>query len=207
MFAAIRWIGRLFKKEFRSLSRYERSQPRFIWYLGFDAIISILLVVGGFQLASHLNPTGPTDEQLERAGAVQMTASNFIENVKSSGATVYWLGPLYGATYSLNRSLKYAIIVTYISQGSNFNDASQSRLTVETYANRTALSHDDRLLAIAPGKKVVAENGMTIEYDANTMTAMAVTLQGVEEAVFVEYPSKQSESKLLKDAEALTLVK
>ncbi len=207
MLVLIRWVSRLFKKEYRFLARYERSHPHFFWYLALDAVISTLVVVGGFQLYSHVNSTSPTDDQLERAGAVQMTANQFINNVKLSGATVYWLGPLYGATYSLNRSLKYAIIVTYISQGSNFNDASKSRLTVETYANSTALSHDDRLLASAPGRKVVTEKGVTIEYDANTLTAMAVTLQGVQEAVIVEYPSKQSESQLLKDAGKLVLVK
>lgn len=207
MLVIVRWVGRLFKKEYRFLTRYERSHPHFIWYVLIDAAVSVLLVFGGFQLYSHIHSTSADEEKLERSGAVSLTESSFVAKAKVGGNPVYWLGPESGASYTFNDSLGYARIVTYIPAGSDVSQVSKHELIVETYATAKDLADHIHVFANAGAQTAVTQDGMKIKYNSKDLTSMLVEIDGVKQVIEVEYPKQQSEAQLLRDAGKLTLVK
>ncbi len=207
MLVIVRWVGRLFKKEYRFLERYERSHPHFIWFALADAVISVSLVLGGFQLYSHIHSTSAAEEKLERSGGVSLTESSFIEKVKLAGNPVYWLGPLSGSSYTFNDELGYLRIVTYIPSGSDVSQVAKHELIVETYASAKDLADHIHATANAGSQTSVTQSGMTIKYNAKDLTSMLIEISGVTQVVAVEYPKMQSEAQLLQDAGKLVLVK
>ena len=80
-------------------------------------------------------------------------------------------------------------------------------MIVETYSTANDLADHIHVTKNASDEKVVTQNGVTIRYALNDLTAMKIAIDGVPEAILVEYPVIQSEKKLLQDAERLSLVK
>lgn len=207
MIALVRWLIGLFRKEYRLLSRYEKSHPHFFFFIGLDALLSVFLVLVGFQVVTAQGATDPFERLLQHSGAVGTSVDKFIDQIKNDNDSVYWLGPISGATYTISNFLESVDVVTYIPKGSNINDMSQPRLTVETFENPEAYAAHVHILIAADTVKHVTGKGVTVEYDTNAMNAATVRIEGESQIVVINYPTAQSVKTLLKDTKRLALVR
>lgn len=206
MIALLRWLVGLVRKEYRLLSRYERSHPHFFWYIGLDALLSVSLVLLGFQVVVAQGVTDPLERLLQHSGAVGMSVDEFIDRVKNDNDVIYWLGSIPETTYTISHSLEYVDVVTYVPKGSNLNDVTQPRLTVETFENSEAYALHVHALIGIDTVKYVTEKGFTIEYDTAVMNAVTVRIKGKVQTIVINYPTKQSVKTILKDVQKLSLV-
>ena len=206
MINLIRWIFKQFKKEFKLLSRYERAHPHFFWFMGLDALISVVLVVVGFQLFSSSESSNPFEQLLERSGGFGMSADKLIDRVKADDGDAYWLGPISGMTNTVGRSVDGVEVVSYLVKGVGNQDSGQSKLTVETFESPEVYAAHVHALTGAETKMEVVEKGMTVQFDTSSLNAMTVRLTGAPEIVVVNYPTKQDQSQLLQDAAKIRVV-
>lgn len=117
MIALIRVFLRFLEKEHLLVSRYSKSHPHFYWYLSLDAIISIAIAYGGFQLYASQTSTSTSDASMTHVGAVALSTKGMTQHVRQSQHVAYWFGPKDQFKYSPICIVEGVMTVTYIPPG------------------------------------------------------------------------------------------
>jgi len=207
MFAIIRLVRAFINKEEITVYRYNRAHPHFKWFLGLDALLATFLIFGGFAFASQPASSFQTT-QLQHAGAVAMSSSEFTNHVHAYNIMAYWLGPISGYKYTHVDNSLSVITVTYWTKNADINFATESKLTVATYENIEAYTTTVHPLEDPNTVKIVSASGTTVRFSeaAIAMNYEIVTFKGKPEIIVVNYSTWQLATTLMKNAEALRLV-
>lgn len=206
MISFIQWIAKQFKKDFRLLSRYERSHPHFFLFIGIDAIISVVLVVVGFQISSPSGSSNPIERFLEVSGGFGISADKLIDHVKQDDGDAYWLGPISGMSSSEVHEIDGLEVVTYLPQGTNVQESIKSRLTAETYESPGVYASDVHALNATDSRTEAALGDMKIQYDAHALDTVTIRFTSKHEIVVIHYPTKRAVKVLLQDAAKIKLI-
>lgn len=202
MLAIIRFLVKFIKKEHLALSRYERSHPHFLWYLGLDAVLSTLLVFGIFQLTTSHSMLR-LKATMGHSGLVTMTSIEFIEHVKKEDLDAFWLGPVPGYEYTINHQVPGVADIFYLSEDSDQN-TKLFRYQIKTYTNMQAWeAHTHPLLATSGTVTITAAKGLTIKINPASMEGEIVTFADRSEIIEIAYPIPQSRQAMIKNAENL----
>ena len=205
MLALTRLVYGFLRKEELMAFDYLRKHPRVRWIIALDAVLSITLVFSGFAYASQSTKSGMSVE-LKRIGAVAMSSSEFVKNVRKEGGREYWFGDMTGLDIMAYKGQDGVHSVSYVKRGSNPSDLSRPKITILTY---NQLIDETRIQSfgtwLLPTKSVTA-SGLIVQYDLSSMTDQIVAINGTSNIVSIHYPAVQSLETLMENAVALRLV-
>jgi hypothetical protein len=206
MIAIFRWISRLVKNEHILRARYHRSHPHFLWYLSLDAVISIILIVGGMHFFLPMSWTTHERFAINHPGVIPMPVDKFLDIVSRESEGMYWLGPVKADKYTIDLTKDEGFVITYIPPGTNASNQFQRKFTITTYINRAIyLSEADALLDMN-SKKISLPSGNTVEFSEASLDREIVNLKGRPTIVAISYPEAQTARTLIKNADALKLI-
>jgi len=90
-------------------------------YLGLDAILSGILVVGGLHF---LGPSAWVVHEkftLAHSGVIPMPLDDLLDYVTRQTGPVYWLGPVTGDKYTLDSAKGGEAVITHFPKWFKFN--------------------------------------------------------------------------------------
>ncbi len=205
MIALIRKLLKFINKEQRFLSRYQRSHPHFFWYLGIDALLATVLVFAGFHFFASDSFVG---QKLTHAGAVGMSANEFVEHIKHEDVLAYWLGPVQGYENTVNHEVAGIADVFYLPIGTNPSNKKDFLFEVKTYQDQKVWdAHTHTILASANTKTIAIDKNLSIRINPTSMKGVIATYGDKPEIVAMAYPEPQSLAAMMKDVESLKLVR
>lgn len=198
-------IAKLFKRNFQLLSNYERSHPRFFWYLGVDALLSVAIIFGGYSLYTNMT----TDRhELRHVGAEVMSSQEVIKHADENNVLAYWLGSIQGYEYTMDHSETGIADVFYWQKGSYNLGKKQFLYEIKTYKNKqTWNSRGHTLLASAGTETIAVNQDVTIRINPNSMRGVIATFISKPEIVALAYSVPQRLQEMVKNVESLKLVK
>ena len=197
-------IRRFLGAKGKFLFRYDRFHPHFKWFLGIDALVSILLVTGLFMFMTN-GSNSARGLLIQSSGAAVLTSDQLTKFVKEEKIVAYWLGPISGSKYTIVTTTSGKTTISYLSGGQGIERADQRNLIIETITG----THKSAL--ILPTERVdtatdFTVTGNTFSYNKLKLDQMSVRVNAVKKDVLVYYPTLRSPLTMQTDAEALELI-
>ncbi|HUX65700.1 MAG TPA: hypothetical protein VMV42_01000 [archaeon] len=207
MIAIVRWVLRHLEKEHILRTNYHKSHPHFILYLGIDAVLSGILIAGGFHFLGPSSWVAHEKFMLAHPGVIPMPLDDLLDYVNREPESIYWLGPVAGDKYTLHRAKGDGAVITYFPDGPSPANVNHPKETIETYKNLAAYKTDVHPLMGANSLKFVTSSGATVEFNKGSTYYENVTFKDKPEIVIISYPSSQLATTLIKNANNLKLVR
>lgn len=205
MLILFRWFLRLFKKEHALLNRYERSHPHFIRYIAIDAVISVAVVVGAYQLISTNSSKAQSSVQM---GVTAVSSGELLSAAKSGNIDAFWLGPVAGYKYTLNDQELRIVDIFYWPGDTGSRDAKQFLYEVKTYESQDVWdTHTHPILAKVNISTIAVTPDISIRINRTSMKGVIVTYGDKPEIVAIAYPAPQTLDGMIKNVESLKLVR
>lgn len=204
MLTLIDRIVKVFKKDFQLLSNYERTHPHFFWYLGLDAILSVIIIIGGYSLYTNMS----TDRhELKHVGADVMTSQEVVEHASKFKVLAYWLGSIEGYEYTLNHAESDVADIFYWRKGSYSRGGKQFLYEIKTYRNQQAWdSRAHNFKATTNIQTIPVDEDLTIRINPTSMRGVIATFVSKPEIVALAYPVPQKLQDMIKNVEGLRQV-
>ena len=192
---------KLFKKDFQLLSNYERNHPHFFWYLGIDAILSVVIIIGGYSLYTNMT----TDRhELKHAGAEVMASQEVVEHAIENNVLGYWLGSIHGCEYTLNHVESDVADLFYWRRGTFDFRGKVFLYEVKTYRNQKAWdSRAHNFKAMTNTQTIRVNEDLTIRINPTSMRGVIATFVSKPEIVALAYPVPQKLQNMIKNVEGL----
>ena len=205
MLILVKRLLKVFKREHELLARYERAHPHFIRYLAIDAIISVVIVCVGFQIyESHSASTG----RLSHSGNLLMSSGQLVDHLRKDGIRAYWLGPIAAEEYTLNHESEGIVDLMYFPKGTAASDDSTFDYEIKTYRNQQIWdAHTHPILASANTKTINLNAETFIRINPTSMKGVIVRYTDKPEIVAIAYSSRRTLQAIMKDVEALKLIR
>jgi hypothetical protein len=201
MLTIIGQLARLFKKDIRPFANYEKSHIHFFWYLGVDALISVVIVFGGYSL--YVNMTSDT-HVLAHVGARVVTSQELVEHVNGNNVLAYWLGSSPGYEYTINHANPDVADIFYWRKGEHNVGNKEFLYEIKTYEDRKAWdSRTHTIMANTNIETVVVNPEIAIRINPTSMKGVIVTFAGYPEIVGIAYPAPQTLENMIKNVESL----
>ena len=195
-------IQKFLFKQGRIFVRYNKSHPRFKWYLGIDALVSVLAVTGALVfVTSSSNPTRGV--LIQSSGAQALSSNQLISLVKDQKFVAYWLGPISGSKYTLVASNGGGVTISYLDAGLGISNPNQHNLVIQTVSGRNDLNALISPIGQIDTARDSTVTGNTFSYNKYKLDHMNVLVRDAKRAVLVFYPSTRSAFTMQIDAEAL----
>lgn len=207
MIALVRFIVAFVKKEQVVLHRYEKTHPHFVWYVLIDAVLSVGLVLGGFQVSRAISDPNRSHIENEDAGAIPLTADGLFRHFQGEKRVAYWLGPKAGFSYTPIGVESDVVTITYFPGGTSpLSKINEPKLTVETYVTEAVYESHGQELVQADRIWTTNARGDEVRYDTSSMNFAIVKLKGIRQIVRIHYPLARSSASILEDSMALNRV-
>ncbi len=204
MVALIRLILRLLKKEQLFLSKYEKDHPHFFWFIGLDALITSVLVIGGLQLAPTVFADSASQHELEASGLKSMSTTEVIMHRPCEGIRGYWFGPRSGAEYTVDCRKHGSFALTYLANGkSDLFEFDKPKLIIQTFATYADLVANRNFGLDFNGFGLADSRGDHVYFaDPSEIVELAASHQWV----VINYPTLLSRNQMVKAASELILM-
>lgn len=205
MLIFIRWIVRKFKRKREILTRYERSHPNFLWFLAIDAVLSVVLILGGYQLLFK-NSSSP--EGKEPSESSVYTSTSLTEKARNENLDVFWLGPVQGYKYSLSDQESGIVDIFYLPITAGGSKANNFLYEVKTYERLDVWNgHTHPLNASSGTTKITVTKNISIKISTSSMRGVIATFADKPEIVAIRYPEPQTLDNMIKNVESLKLLR
>lgn len=205
MLIFLRWLLRLFKKEYAALSRYERSRPHFLWFLALDAILSIALVVGASQLLLGNSSKFEDSEPLEISAG---SSNALINQAQTEKLDAFWLGPVTGDKYTLDDQESGIVDIFYWSGAFGNANPNAFLYEVKTYERLDVWNaHTHPIKANASTTTISINKNVTIKINRSSMKGVIASFKDKPEIVAIAYPKPQTLKAMIKNVESLKLAR
>lgn len=205
MLILVRSFLNLFKKEHDFLVRYERTHAHFLRYLAVDALLSLAIGFAGFQIYESYSSN---DDALSHSGNVVMSSTQLVNHLRNDALKTYWLGPISGDQYTVNHEIEGIVDVMYLPQGLAPIDHGGFDYEIKTYVDeKTWDSHTHPILATAHIQTIAVNPEIAIRINPASMKGVIVTFSDKPEILAIAYPTPRSLSEMIKNVEALKLVR
>ena len=193
------------KKERDLFARYNRTHPHFKRNIFIDALISTSIVIAGFAVVNQVSEASRVDTLL-RSGGVAMTSTELIKHVIDEKIAAYWLGPIPGYKYTIIRTDRREIIISYIPQGVSLNLPDRFNLTIETYSKKLGSESPGMLNISSDRDDFVTSSGTSATIYSDQPQRVQYAIPGADKYAEVQYPSAQRIYDMYKDGERLRLI-
>jgi hypothetical protein len=175
------------KKEATHLLGYSRSRPHFKFRLAVDAILSMALVFGAFQLATAPSRHGFSDE-LKNSGAVAFSAKELEKFVKDEDLAAYWAGPQAKYKYTIIATTPGEVTISYFPKNADIGKVDTSILEVQTHMRTStdqAQAYSQNFLGLGSFLVNQGSTGNVIEYNAANPTEVMVSFKNQSSTVTI----------------------
>lgn len=184
------------------IARYSRSHPHFLRNLLLDVAISLLLGVGIFQYYESARQES-VGVQNNRIGAVTLSASQLVAEIRNARAVAYWLGPISGSRYGLVISKSGSAVITYYSGGLGLDNVIESRLIIKSSTRPSTLRPLKDTSNQFNNTQDSTNAGLIYAYDKSFRDHVEITLPNRGGNVLIYYPSIRSPANIQLDVESL----
>lgn len=188
--------------EFTVVETRRESRNRYLRFLLLNLLVWPILVFVGLQVSQAHTP-----KALAVSGARSLSADQLVTAVQSHGRPVFWLNRLSGDTYSENSSVNGVDTVSYLPEGTNVQSPKQLDLVIKTYRDSNVFNVQLHPLQGTADTTVESAGGITVVYNPAAPDHSVVTFKDRPQVVAITYPSFQSLSTLMMDAQNLALIK
>ncbi len=157
---------------------YSRSRPRFKLHLAVDAILSVALVLAGFQIATLTSQQ--KSNVLKISGAVAFSAEQLERFVKEENLVGYWVGPNSDDKYTVVATTPGEVTISYFPKDADIHILNTSILVVHTHKNRVAADAQIDSHEVSGGESSIRNDGSIgdpIIYNPATPTKVTVTIK------------------------------
>lgn len=205
MLIFLRWILGLFKKEQAVFIRYERSHPHLVRYIALDAVISVAVVIGAFQL---IHTTSSSTQSVVPLGVAAVSAADLVGNATNSNLDAFWLGPVSGYKYTLDGLESGIVDIFYWPGTADSLDGNEFLYEVKTYERLDVWNtHTHPFKAKANTTTISINKIVTIKINKSSMKGVIATFADKPEIVAIAYPKAQTLESMIKNVESLKLVR
>lgn len=174
---------------------------RYLRFLLLNILIWPILVYVGLQLSESHSPK--VLKSLAVSGAQSMNADQLVATTKALERPVFWLNRLSGDTYAENSSISGVDVITYLPEGTNLQTPGPLDLVVKTY--RDANTYNVHLHRLSGAADTTVENvgGVSVIYNPASPDHSIIKFKDRPQIVTISYPSYQTVSTLVMDAQNL----
>lgn len=198
-------------REIMSSKRVNRESGRrkarfpFLRFLLLNIVIWPILVYVGLQLSESHSPK--VLKSLAVSGARSMNADQLVTTTKALKRPVFWLNRLSGDTYTENSAVNGVDVITYLPEGTNLQAPGQLDLVIKTYQDSNVF--DVQLHPLSGTADTTVENvgGVTVIYNPASPDHSIIKFKDRPQIVAISYPSFQTVSTLVMDAQNLEPVR
>lgn len=187
-----------------SASATQRSRSRFLLLLVVDALLSVTLVVSLFHYVESHRRNELREIELQRAGAISMTRSQIVAQLRFEGRRAFWLGPQSHARYTASSVNHRQLTITYLSRGDDLYLITQPKMTVDTYQNRDSFENEEHLRLDSPNmQRFKTTLGNSVFIDPARVDSEFVTLPNAPFVLVIHYVHATSRQEMLANADKL----
>jgi hypothetical protein len=173
----------------------------------FTALVTLVLTLS-FSSLFATNPLDTTTLAARISGGVILSESDLKDVVSKLGETVYWVGPMRGAKYTINAQNVGAIYVRYLPNAKGISDTSPKYRVIATYKEKNAY---DATLAAGNqpnGVSFAKENGAgVVYYNKNTPTNVYLAYKSLPFQIEVFDPAAETALAMANDSNKVQAIK
>ena len=173
----------------------------------FTALVTLVLTLS-FSSLFATNPLDTTTLAARISGGVILSESDLKDVVSKLGETVYWVGPMRGAKYTINAQNVGAIYVRYLPNSKGISDTSPKYRVIATYKETNAY---DATLAAGNqpnGVSFAKEDGAgVVYYNKNTPTNVYLAYKSLPFQIEVFDPLAETALAMANDSNKVQAIK
>jgi len=132
-----------------------------------------------------------------------MNADQLVASTKALGRPVFWLNRLSGDSYSENSSVSGVDVITYLPEGVDLQAPGQLDLVIKTYRDANIFNVQLHPLSGTADTTVENVGGVTVIYNPASPDHSVIKFKDRPQIVAITYPSFQTVSTLVMDAQNL----
>ena len=173
----------------------------------FTALVTLILTLS-FSSLFATNPLDTTTLAARISGGVILSESDLKDVVSKRGETVYWVGPMRGAKYTINAQNVGAIYVRYLPNAKGISDTSPKYRVIATY--KEANAYDATLAAgnQPNGVSFAKEDGAgVVYYNKNTPTNVYLAYKSLPFQIEVFDPLAETALAMANDSNKVQAIK
>lgn len=170
-----------------------------------DAVISIAVVVAGYQLLFTHPSTAESKEphEISVVSSNELTGKARVENMDA-----FWLGPVAGYKYTLNDQEAGIVDIFYWPGASGNTDPTAYLYEVKTYERLDVWNtHTHPIKANVNTTTIAVNKIISIKINKSSMKGVIATFSDKPEIVAIAYPKPQTLDNMIKNVESLKLVR
>tara|TARA_B110000503_G_scaffold31555_1_gene50982 strand:- start:1329 stop:2075 length:747 start_codon:yes stop_codon:yes gene_type:complete len=173
----------------------------------FSSLVTLVLTLS-FSSLFATNPLDTTTLAARISGGVLLSESDLADVVSKLGETVYWVGPMRGAKYTINAQNVGAIYVRYLPNAKGISDTSPNYRVIATY--KEANAYDATLAAgnQPNGVSFAKEDGAgVVYYNKNTPTNVYLAYEALPFQIEVFDPLAETALAMANDSNIVQAIK
>ena len=173
----------------------------------FSSLVTLVLTLS-FSSLFATNPLDTTTLAARISGGVLLSESDLADVVSKLGETVYWVGPMRGAKYTINAQNVGAIYVRYLPNAKGISDTSPNYRVIATY--KEANAYDATLAAgnQPNGVSFAKEDGAgVVYYNKNTPTNVYLAYKALPFQIEVFDSTAETALAMANDAKIIQAIK
>ena len=173
----------------------------------FSSLVTLVLTLS-FSSLFATNPLDTTTLAARISGGVLLSESDLKDVVSKLGETVYWVGPMRGAKYTINAQNVGAIYVRYLPNAKGISDTSPNYRVIATY--KEANAYDATLAAgnQPNGVSFSKEDGAgVVYYNKNTPTNVYLAYEALPFQIEVFDPLAETALAMANDSNIVQAIK
>lgn len=179
-----------------------QARNRFLRFVLANLLIWPVIAFIGFQVMDSHKPE-VSKTLLKTSGAQSMSADELTSIVREQERPIFWLGRLSGDTYSENSTVSGVDVITYLPENVTPQTARQLDLVIKTYRDSRIFNVQLHPLSGTADSTVENVGGVTVTYNPASPDHSVITFKNRPQVVAITYPSFQTISTLVMDAQNL----
>lgn len=204
MLTIFRFLQNFSKKEHEAFTRYGREHPHFLLFLGLDAVLSVVLVGGGYAYVANDNSSKSEAHRVLESGGGKSTLDEVKLHMRKHGLSLYWLGSKGTKKFAVDVANSNSATLIYLEDSSSKPKFSDPILIVETFQNKKDF---DRMLRgpvmTTLEVRSINSRGDLVTFNRSDLSRAVVTLAKSSKLIVLKYSEPQEESNLISDSEKL----
>lgn len=194
------------RKSQKELKERSQSRNHFLRFVVINMVVWPLVAFIGLQVAQSHTPA-VSKSLLKTSGAQSMSADELTAVVRAQSRPIFWLGRLSGDTYAENSTVAGVDVITYLPENATPQTHGQLDLVVKTYRDSAIFNVQLHPLSGTADTTVEQVGGMSVTYNPASPDHSIVSFKDKAQVITLTYPSFQSTSTLIMDAQNLAPIK
>ena len=128
--------------------------------------------------SSNVAPTPTATVNKNSSGQASLTEDQLRAEVKNVGGSIFWAGPMAGASYTFNHIASGQDFIRYLPNGQGLNDSNKNYRVIATYKEATAYATILAASKLGTGVSITNPDGSIVYYAKATPTHVYMAFKG-----------------------------